>query len=187
MKKLVKIIPLIMVIAGMYLAGRSMMYYAKGAATRAFIFKAWEDTKETKEDTSPWGWADFHPVTNMKIPDIHLDCFVMDKISDEAMAYGSGHLSTSPLPGEPGNVVIAGHRDAEFRKLKDIEMGMVINLETKSDTFYYKVTEIDTAKGSDIFWMDKTKRDCVTLITCYPFDYVGKAEKRFIVRGELAL
>lgn len=187
MRKILRIIPVVLVVVGMYLAGRSMMYYAKGAATRAFIVKAWEETKENKEDTSPWGWADFHPVTSMTIPELHIDCIVMDKISDEALVYGPGHLSTSPLPGEHGNVVIAGHRDGEFRKLKDIAAGMMIELETKSDTFSYKVTEIDTASGSDIFWMDKTKKDCVTLITCYPFYYTGKADKRFVVRGELEL
>lgn len=101
------------------------------------------------------------------------------------MAFGPGHLSNTAKPGALGNVVLAGHRDSHFRKLKKIKKNDLIKLESASKSSFYIVTDITPTSGDDIYWTEDTGADVLTLITCYPFNYVGKAEERFIVRGEL--
>lgn len=86
--------------------------------------------------------------------------------------------------GEGGNLGIAGHRDGFFRPLKDIEVGDTIELETWYGTEIYTVSSIDIVDPSQVSVLAPTDRSTVTLVTCYPFYYVGHAPKRFIVKGE---
>ena len=124
-----------------------------------------------------------HPVGRIEIESVGLSSVVLNTISGEALAFGPGHLSSTPGPGRSGNIVLAGHRDGHFRKLKDVQEGDLIKLESQFATQYFTVTEITPTAGDDIYWVDETETDCITLITCYPFNYAGQAEDRFVVRG----
>lgn len=108
----------------------------------------------------------------------------MNQISDEALTFGPGHLSSTSLPGQSGNIVIAGHRDGHFNKLKSIKKNDVISIEGMNQSEFYIVTEITPTSGQDIYWTEQTEYDVITLITCYPFHYIGEAGDRFIVRAE---
>ena len=185
MMRLYKIIPLILFLGGVFLVGRSVLYYSKGVAAKMLINNAWAETKETHSAVKPWEWADFHPVGRIEIESIGLDCVVLDKISGEALAFGPGHLSNTAKPGMMGNVVLAGHRDSHFRKLKKIKKDDLIKLESAFGSSFYIVTDITPAAGDAIYWTEDTGADVLTLITCYPFNFVGKAEDRYIIRGEL--
>ncbi|MBC8323300.1 MAG: class D sortase [Candidatus Marinimicrobia bacterium] len=185
MNRVYKIIPVILFIGGVFLAGRSVFYYSKGIAAKMLINSAWAETKETHAEVKPWEWADFHPVGRIEIESIGMDCVVLDKISGEALAFGPGHLSNTAKPGTIGNVVLAGHRDSHFRKLNKIKKNDLIKLESASKSSFYIVTDITPTAGDDIYWTEDTGEDVITLITCYPFNFVGKAEERYIVRGAL--
>jgi len=86
---------------------------------------------------------------------------------------------------EAGNAGIAAHRDGFFRKLKDVELGMDIYLERGGKTLKYHITEISIVTPQESAVLAPTDKPSVTLVTCYPFYFVGSAPKRFIVRGEL--
>ena len=185
MNKLYRTIPVVLFLVGFFLVGKSVYFYGKGKLAEFLLENAWERTKSEKTVQSPWEWADTHPVGKLIIASVEIENVVLNSVSGEALAFGPGHLSNSALPGGSGNIVIAGHRDSFFRPLKDIRVGDRIELESRFTTQVFSVTEIRPTSGDDIYWIDETDEDCITLITCYPFNYVGKAKDRFIVRGSI--
>jgi sortase A len=94
-----------------------------------------------------------------------------------------GHIPTTPLPGQPGNVVITGHRDTFFRGLRNIHKDDEITLTTLHGIYRYRVELTEVVQPQDIAVLGPSKDSILTLVTCYPFYYVGPAPKRFIVRA----
>lgn len=103
-----------------------------------------------------------------------------DKIS---LNRGAGLVPGSALPGENGNVAVAAHRDSFFRPLKDVNVGDVMELQSASGRQHFQVSEIFITDPLDVSVLDATIDPSLTLITCYPFYYVGFAPDRYIVRG----
>jgi sortase A len=98
---------------------------------------------------------------------------------------GPGHLINTALPGSRGNCVIAGHRDTQFRILRDVEIGESITVESGGHTYIYRVTDRRVVSPSDTRSLYPTLAPTLTLVTCYPFYFVGPAPKRFVVRAKL--
>jgi len=96
---------------------------------------------------------------------------------------GVGRVRNSSLPGEPGNVVLAGHRDTFFRSLREIRKGDQLSLRTPEGTFPYTVDWTTVVNPKDTSVIMPTPSPALTLVTCYPFSYVGSAPQRFIVRA----
>ena len=96
-----------------------------------------------------------------------------------------GHISGTAVPGPTGNVGLAGHRDIFFRPLRKISVGDEIRLSTKTGTFLYRVASLRVVLPDAVEVLDVTERPTLTLVTCYPFYYIGDAPKRFIVRAEM--
>ncbi|MCK5499401.1 MAG: class D sortase, partial [Gammaproteobacteria bacterium] len=93
--------------------------------------------------------------------------------SGSSLAFGPGHLFGSPLPGQQGNTVIAGHRDTHFRFLKEIRHGELINMQMLTgDTIQYEVIETMIVNEKEIEYLVSTSENTLTLITCYPFDAI---------------
>jgi len=98
---------------------------------------------------------------------------------------GPVRLQWSSLPGNTGNSVIAAHRDTHFRILKDLKKGEVVTVERDGRSFQYKIVALEIVRPSDSTFYQPTSNAVLTLVTCYPFYYLGPAPKRFIVRAEL--
>ncbi len=94
-----------------------------------------------------------------------------------------GHIGGTAWPGDAGNVGIAGHRDGFFRGLKDIAIGDSIELMTLTRSEHYVVDDLLIVDPSETHVLKPTQEQMITLVTCYPFYYVGKAPQRFIVRA----
>ena len=94
-----------------------------------------------------------------------------------------GHLANTALPGELGNVVLAGHRDTFFRALEGVRAGDVITVRTPSRDFQYLVESTAVVPPTDVQVLEPTGGRTLTLITCFPFYYLGAAPDRFIVRA----
>ena len=88
MNRVFKMIPVILFVSGLFLVGRSVFYYSKGIAAKMLLQNAWEETRRTHDKVKPWDWADFHPVGKLEIESIGMYCVVLDKVSDEALAFG---------------------------------------------------------------------------------------------------
>ena len=122
-------------------------------------------------------------VGKVEIPTLHLSAVIFQGTNDNVLAKGVGHLDASALPGQPGNVVLAAHRDTFFRSLRNIRRGDVVRVTTPSGVRTYAVDSTEVVNPTQISVMEPTPSPTLTLITCYPFYYVGTAPKRFIVRA----
>jgi len=96
---------------------------------------------------------------------------------------GAGHIENTALPGESGNVAIAGHRDSFFRPLQDVHVGDDIMLDTPEERAHYRVTFTRVVNSYDVGVIAPTHDASLTLVTCYPFWFIGQAPDRFVVRA----
>jgi sortase A len=119
----------------------------------------------------------------LRIPRLKLEMPVYDGTTDAVLDLAGGLIEHTALPGTPGNVGIAAHRDGYFRVLKDIKEGDVLVLDTPVATEHYRVEWIRITTPDDVSVIDPTPDPAVTLVGCYPFYHVGAAPKRFIVRA----
>jgi sortase A len=121
----------------------------------------------------------------LRVPSTGMDVPVFDSLSDTALNRGAGHVDGTALPGGDGNIAIAGHRDGFFRSLKNVKVGTEIEVTTLHGSRTYHVTELRIVDPLDVSVLDSTEETMLTLITCYPFYFVGPAPERFIVRARL--
>ena len=103
--------------------------------------------------------------------------------SFETLEHAVGHVTDTAQPGEDGNVVLAGHRDTIFRPLRHVRVGDLITVKTLDGDFDYEVASTRIVPPTDLSPLDATGGQTLTLITCYPFYFVGSAPERFIVRA----
>lgn len=120
----------------------------------------------------------------LDVPRLKLTTPVIEGDDDKTLKRAVGHLPDTPLPWENGNSALAGHRDGLFRPLKDIKVGDEIRFRTSREQIVYRVTDTSIVKPDDVSVLEqKNGERALTLITCYPFYYVGNAPKRFIVHA----
>ena len=123
------------------------------------------------------------PLAVLRIPKIRLEVAVLPGTDDRTLDRGAGHIEDTALPGAPGNSGIAGHRDGFFRGLKDIGAGDVIELDTLAGKQVFRVERTWIVEPEDVSVLDPTPAESLTLVTCYPFYFIGSAPQRFIVRA----
>ena len=119
----------------------------------------------------------------LRIPSIKLEVPVHDGTTDAVLDLAAGRIEGTALPGTPGNVGIAAHRDGFFRVLKDLKEGDELVLDTPVAEEHYRVEWIRITTPDDVSVIQPTPGAAVTLVGCYPFYHVGSAPKRFIVRA----
>ncbi|MGH7730157.1 MAG: class D sortase, partial [Candidatus Eiseniibacteriota bacterium] len=120
-------------------------------------------------------------VGRIEIPRLRLSAPVVEGTSDRALRRGVGHVERTAFPGERGNVGLAGHRDTWFRGLKEVERGDLIRLRTPDGSFVYAVEAVRIVDPERGDLLHATHRPRLTLVTCFPFKWVGPAPQRFVV------
>jgi sortase A len=133
--------------------------------------------------TRPPHSAEGSLVGRIDIPRLDVSAVVFEGTSDGTLARGVGHLSGSAGPGEPGNLVLAGHRDTFFRELRNIRQGDEVNVMGPHGEFAYQVESTAIVEPDQTEVLKPGDGSTLTLITCYPFRYIGNAPQRFIVRA----
>lgn len=123
------------------------------------------------------------PIGKLEIPRLDISVVVAEGTSDRTLQRAIGHLESSAHPGEPGNVVLAGHRDTFFQALGDARSGDLVVLESAAGKDLFEVEWIQIVEPTAVTVAEETGYPSLTLITCYPFRYVGSAPQRFIVRA----
>ena len=125
------------------------------------------------------------PEAVLRVPRLGIEVPVLEGTSDLTLNRGVGHVPGTARPGEPGNLAITGHRDGFFRPLKDASIGDVIEVQRQSQTDRYVVRKIKVVFPSDTSVLNPTTDSTLTLVTCYPFYYVGAAPQRYIIQASL--
>jgi len=122
-------------------------------------------------------------VGRLEIPRLGISVMVLQGIEADTLRIGAGHVPGTPLPGGDGNVAIAAHRDTFFRKLEGIQTGDRLHVKTARGIFTYRVSATEVVDPEDTRVIESRARSELTLITCYPFVFIGAAPKRFIVHA----
>jgi sortase A len=126
------------------------------------------------------------PVALLTIRKLSLEVPVFEGTEESVLNRGVGRITGTAKPGEAGNIGIAGHRDGFFRCLKDIQIGDRIELATPNQKITYAVDAIEIVVPEDVSVLLPRSRPALTLVTCYPFYFIGSAPKRFIVHASIA-
>jgi sortase A len=160
--------------------GYAGFVYADAHTYQAAAMKEFEHAGPTAE---PRILVKGDVIGELQVPRLGLAVMVLEGDSLKNLRRAVAHLPNSPLPGELGNVALAGHRDTFFRPLRNILVGDQITFKTAARSFDYIVESIDIVSPTDTQVLDPTVGHDLTLITCYPFYYVGPSPKRFVVRA----
>ena len=128
---------------------------------------------------------EFQTLAVLRVPKIGLDVPVLEGTDESVLNRGVGHISYTPQFGVAGNVGVAGHRDGFFRGLKDVTEGDVIEVETLSARQSYTIRRISIVSPDRVDVLAPSVEPTLTLVTCYPFYFVGDAPRRYIVRASL--
>jgi sortase A len=123
------------------------------------------------------------PLGVLAIPGVKLEAPIFEGTSELTLNRGLGRIEGTADVGVSGNLGLAGHRDGYFRVLKDVHVGDTIDVHSLSSTTHYRVTEISIVAPADVHVLAPTDTSTLTLVTCYPFCFVGEAPQRYIVKG----
>lgn len=133
------------------------------------------------ENAAPEG----SPLGRIEIGAIGLSAMILEGTDTKTLRRAVGHITRTALPGQQGNVAIAGHRDTFFRGLDRILKDDEITLTTLNGTYRYRVDSTQVVEPEDVWVLDHSDGSILTLVTCYPFFFVGPAPQRFIVRAHI--
>ncbi len=156
---------------GFWQLGQGAYIPAKAWFAQELMLRAWARTGSGEVRATPWPWADTWPVARLTARSGAVDLIVLAGGSGRTLAFGPGHLSASAMPGEPGNAVIAGHRDTHFQFLKNVQLGEQLMLESsKGLKHLYEVVGVDIVDSRKASLLLDTEDAILSLVTCYPFD-----------------
>jgi len=122
-------------------------------------------------------------IGRIRIPRLRLSAVVLEGDDSGTLRLAVGHIPGTALPGRNGNVAIAGHRDTFFRGLRHIQKNDVITFEMPTGSYRYRVEAIQIVGPDDTQVLNPSEQSTLTLVTCYPFSFIGPAPNRFIVRA----
>jgi len=159
--------------------------YAAYVVVDAQAYQAIEKSRfeKMRPAQGPRVLAEGDVIGEMEIPRLALETILVQGESPKILRRAVGHLPETALPGEPGDVTLAGHRDSFFRPLRNVQAGDAITIKTLDGEFQYQVEWTRVVLPSDSRILQPSSENTLTLVTCFPFYYVGPAPKRFIVRA----
>src|ERR1035437_10239134 len=119
----------------------------------------------------------------IEIPRLGLKVAMLEGTTAQPLRLGVGHIKGTAIPGQPGNIGIAGHRDTYFRALKDIRTNDKIQIQTPTGLSNYEVDKVQVVAPEDTGILAQTAGSAITLVTCYPFQFIGGAPERLVVHA----
>jgi sortase A len=124
-------------------------------------------------------------VARLDAPSVHLSATILEGSDDVTLRHGAGHIEDTAFPGDAGNVGIAGHRDTTFRPVRHLHAGDPLTVTTADHIYQYRITRTSIVNPDDVYVLDDADHPTLTLVTCYPFEFIGHAPRRFIVSADL--
>jgi sortase A len=149
--------------------------------------RALKETNLARAESPAIAVSEGSPLGRIEISSVGLTAMVLEGADEGTLRRAVGHIRGTPLPGQQGNVALAGHRDTFFRGLRKIRVNDEITLTTLSGSYRYRVDSTKVVKPEETEVLEDDGDDILTLVTCYPFNFVGLAPSRFIVRAHRVL
>jgi sortase A len=187
--KALRVVAAIALVAGLALTSRAAYLHLKANLASVLIHRAWNAEALRGESRPPWPWADTHPIARLQIPRLAYDEIVLEGATPRSLAFGPARLLSGAAPGEPGNLVLAGHRTSWFKPLAGIALGDIVELAWFDAHTHrlrhrsYVVQTINVVQPEDVSLLMPTADDALTLITCYPFNHGPHSPQRYVVRA----
>ncbi len=179
------VIERLLLIVGVLLLGRWWMVAQEARAFQTWAAVAVDSTPARQATTGIVG-REHEIVGRILIPRLGTSALIAEGVAPATLRRAVGHIPTSALPGEPGNVVLAAHRDTYFEGLGKLRRGDVVRLQTRRRTYRYEIDWAQVVDADAVEVTHATPRPSLTLVTCYPFSMLGPAPRRYIVRAYLA-
>ena len=170
-------------------AGAMALGYVAYVVMRAHLFQASESRKLEQAIAQrgipgkPRIVAEGDVIGQIEVPRLGMSAVVVQGDSDTILRRAVGHVPETALPGQAGNVALAGHRDTIFRPLRDVQIGDTITLKTPAGEHTYHVNSTEVVPPTDVGVLESRGQNELTLITCFPFRFIGHAPDRFIVHA----
>jgi sortase A len=163
--------------------GHGAWIQGKAWFAQRLIAQAWARTLAGEREVKPWPWADTWPVARLSVPSLGIERFVLAGANGSAIAFGPGHLSGTPAPGESGNSVIGGHRDTHLAFLRRVKPGATLVVERADATrVTYVVNDALVLDKRDVWVTKQEGPRRLTLVTCFPFDALrAGGPQRYVV------
>jgi sortase A len=177
---------LLIALAGLTLLTQGAWIHAKALLAQVLLERAFADSVATGRNVKPWSWADTWPVAQIAVKRLNVSTIALAGSSGQALAFGPGHVESTPDAGDRGVAVYSAHRDTHFRFLKDVVTGDEIAV-TRRDgaTFRYRVDSTSVVRfdlpGIDPF----TKGHELVLSTCWPLDAATPGPMRYLVHATM--
>lgn len=148
------------------------------------------DSFERSENAAPSAQSSQPPqagsaIGKIQVPRLGLSVVVLEGDDGRTLRLGAGHIPGTALLGQRGNAVVAAHRDTFFRPLHLVQSGDLIRVLTEHGSYNYRVELTEVVSPDDVRVLEPTTEPTLTLVTCYPFFYVGPAPQRYVVRALL--
>jgi len=176
----------VLFILGIWHTGYGAWIYVKAEFAQYLLERAWAQMQEGRRDVQPWPWADTWPIARLEVPQHGIEMFVLSGASGRTLAFGPGHVSSSPPPGSVGTAILNGHRDTHFTFLKNMQLGDTIIIEDiDGETTSFTVHEMKVVDARQAMIFQDDSHAQLVLVTCYPFDAIEPGGPlRYIVVGE---
>jgi sortase A len=173
---------------GVWQLGHGAWIYAKAGLAQVLLQRAWARTLAGEADARPWPWADTWPVARLRVPAHGVDLIVLDGVSGRTLAFGPGHATGSPSPGQAGTAIVTGHRDTHFRFLARLRRGDEVIVDTPGrPPAHFRVRETAVVDSRKAVIRSAADAAALVLVTCYPFDAVRPGGPlRYVVAAEPA-
>jgi LPXTG-site transpeptidase (sortase) family protein len=173
------------------LTGLSLLVWFSGIIIQTYLFQSRAEVYLSNISKIDWHSNSKIPrlqsnldfIGQINIPRIGLAAIIVEGSDDRSLRLGVGHISGTALPGEQGNIALAGHRDTFFRSLRKIRPNDEIRLTTFNNSATYRVDWVKVVGPGDTEVIKPHSSSLLTLVTCYPFYFVGAAPERYIVRA----
>ena len=193
MRRLLKWLEAILILGGLLAGGYCAYAWMESQAAQDQALQ--ELAEMARKETARKGASSRHPpkalpppvegtpVGEIVIPRLGVSVAILEGTKPGTLSRAVGHVSGTPQPGEKGNICLAGHRDTFFRPLRKISAGDDVELRFPGGSARYRVIDTETVDPEEVRVLDPTPANTLTLITCYPFYFIGSAPRRFIVHA----
>lgn len=157
----------------------------KAELAQHLIERAWVQTQNEQRRIPPWPWADTWPIAKLRVPQHDIEMFVLSGASGRTLAFGPGHVSSSPLPGSIGTAIFNGHRDTHFAFLEHMQAGDTILIDDiYGQTTPFTIQDMQVVDARQSIIVQDESHAQLAFVTCYPFDAITPGGPlRYIVIG----